>query len=168
MMFSMWSMHKLYKENQWDMVSHKSHERVKYGHGSHRTRNQEWLYWRGPAAIYLTQPRVVLQLPESWDSKIWSQVLWDSEPRNVLARAGSNLPDQKNKVMGPTGHRTKNKCADKGQQQFTRQRDRQDSGVRGSWQQQSDPLSCQRTSLTSKHISGLETNKNMGQDGAWN
>jgi hypothetical protein len=31
-----------------------SRERVNYGHGSWGTRNQQWLCWRGPAAIYPT------------------------------------------------------------------------------------------------------------------
>jgi hypothetical protein len=37
----------------------------------------------------------VALLPELWESKIWSWVLWDPEPRmTVLARDSSNLPDQ--------------------------------------------------------------------------
>jgi hypothetical protein len=40
----------------WKKFSHdsQSRERVKYGHESRVTRNQEWLCWWGPTAIYLT------------------------------------------------------------------------------------------------------------------
>jgi hypothetical protein len=62
----------------------------------HGTQNLEWLCLRVPAVIYLTDLRTVrvTWLPESWDSKIWSQVLRDSEPRmSVLVRTSSNLPN---------------------------------------------------------------------------
>jgi hypothetical protein len=35
-----------------------SQETVKYGHESREIRNQEWLCWRGPAAIYQTRPEL--------------------------------------------------------------------------------------------------------------
>jgi hypothetical protein len=59
--------------------------------GPYRARNLERPCWWGPAAIHATN-----QLkPRVWDRKIW--------------------------IMDPTGSKTKNDCADKGQQQFTSQ-----------------------------------------------
>jgi hypothetical protein len=54
----------------------------------------------------------VARLPESWDSKIWSGVPHNSEPRiTVLARTKSNLPDSTLWVMGFAGPETKNNRA---------------------------------------------------------
>jgi hypothetical protein len=42
-----------------------SRGRVKYGHEFHRTGNQEWLCWRGPAAVYLSVCLSVLLLTKT-------------------------------------------------------------------------------------------------------
>jgi hypothetical protein len=69
--------------NQW--VERQGRETVKYGHETRGTRNQQWLCWRGPAAIY----------PTDW--KIW--VIGHAGPENqewLLANASSNLSDSPN------------------------------------------------------------------------
>jgi hypothetical protein len=68
-------------------------------HGLSSLQNQDWLYWWGPAAIYLTQPETV------GSSCMTLRVTW-----------------QTNMVMSPMQLRTKNHCAGVDQQQFTQPR----------------------------------------------
>jgi hypothetical protein len=59
----------------------------------------KWCFLCGLHQGYITRTssssqsrEVVWRLPEPWESKIWSWVLWDSEPRiTMLVRASSNL-----------------------------------------------------------------------------
>jgi hypothetical protein len=70
-----------------------SRETEKYSYESCETQNQEWLCWRGLAAIYLTWHRTAGLSCET--GKYGSWVLWGLNSRmTVLARASSNLRDR--------------------------------------------------------------------------
>jgi hypothetical protein len=49
----------------WLLSQFYCHDKVKYGHESHRIQNQEWLCWRGGAAICQTPP-VSMKFQDSW------------------------------------------------------------------------------------------------------
>jgi hypothetical protein len=80
------------RDSETRLLNDSQSQTVKYGHECHGTENQEWLFWWGLAAVYLTNQ------PE-WKSRA-SPLSWSAEPENM--------------VLG-----TKNNCTDKDQQQFT-------------------------------------------------